>query len=92
MVFKRYSNPISLFDELIENNQFSDFIDTLYDKYIEEFTYDYWIHKVFDKSFDDFKKEIQLSNDAQHGYMDEEDVKTTINKSYDILSNFKPQD
>lgn len=92
MVFKRYSNPLSLFDELIENNQFSDFIDTLNDKYIEEFTYDYWIHKVFDKSFDDFKKEIKLSNDAQVGYMNEEDIKATINKSKDILSNFKPQD
>ena len=76
---------------LIENNKFSDFIITLNERYIEEFTYDYWIHKVYDKSYDEFKEEIRLSNDAQRGYMDIEDIKATINNSNEILSNFKPQ-
>ena len=76
---------------LIENNKFSDFIITLNERYIEEFTYDYWIHKVYDRSYDEFKEEIRLSNDAQRGYMDIEDIKATINNSNEILSNFKPQ-
>lgn len=76
---------------LIKNNKFSDFINTLYDKHIEELNYEYWLHRVFDKSYPEFIKEIQLSNDAQRGYMDEEDVKATVNKSKDILSNFTPQ-
>ena len=62
-------------------------------KYIEELEYDVWLHRpeTYGKSFDDFKKDIHLSKDAQIGYMDGEDVKTTLRKSNDILSNFKPQ-
>ena len=91
MVFKRYSNPFSLFDELIESNQFNDFIMTLNTKYIEDLEYDLWLHKVYDKSFEEFKKDISISRDAQAGYMNEEDVKATVKKSNEILSNFKPQ-
>ena len=91
MVFKRYSSPFSLFDELIESNQFNDFIVTLNTKYIEDLEYELWLHKVYDKSFEEFKKDISISRDAQAGYMDEEDVKATVKKSNEILSNFKPQ-
>ena len=91
MVFKRYSNPFSLFDELIESNQFNDFIMTLNTKYIEDLEYDLWLHKVYDKSFEEFKKDISISRDAQAGYMNEEDVKATVKKSNEILSNFTPQ-
>ena len=76
---------------LIETNRFNDFINTLHDKYIEELNYEYWLHRVFSKSYPEFKEEIQLSNDAQRGYMDDEDIKTTVNKSKEILSNFTPQ-
>lgn len=91
MVFKRYSNPFSLFDELIESNQFNDFIMTLNTKYIEDLEYELWLHKVYDKSFEEFKKDISISRDAQAGYMNEEDVKATVKKSNEILSNFTPQ-
>jgi len=90
-VFKRYSNPFSLFDELIESNQFNDFIMTLNTKYIEDLEYELWLHKVYDKSFEEFKKDISISRDAQAGYMNEEDVKATVKKSNEILSNFTPQ-
>ena len=90
-MFKRYSNPFSLFDELIESNQFNDFIVTLNTKYIEDLEYDLWLHKVYDKSFEEFKKDISISRDAQAGYMNEEDVKATVKKSNEIFSNFTPQ-
>lgn len=90
-MFKRYSNPFSLFDELIESNQFNDFIITLNTKYIEDLEYELWLHKVYDKSFEEFKKDISISRDAQAGYMNEEDVKATVKKSNEILSNFTPQ-
>lgn len=90
-MFKRYSNPFSLFDELIESNQFNDFIMTLNTKYIEDLEYELWLHKVYDKSFEEFKKDLSISRDAQAGYMNEEDVKATVKKSNEILSNFTPQ-
>ena len=91
MVFKRYSSPYSLFDELIETNQFSDFISTLNDKAIEDLEYELWLHKIYDKSFEQFKKDVIMSRDAQAGYMDENEIKTTVKKSNEILSSFKPQ-
>ena len=90
-MFKRYSNPFSLFDELIESNQFNDFIVTLNTKYIEDLEYELWLHKVYDKSLEEFKKDISISRDAQAGYMNEEDIKATVKTSNEILSNFTPQ-
>lgn len=90
-MFKRYANPFYLFDNLIENNEFSDYISSVNSKYIEELEYDVWLHKAYNQSFNEFRDNIQLTRDAQSGYMNEEDVKTTIQNSSDILSNFTPQ-
>ena len=38
-----------------------------------------------------FKRDIIMSRDAQAGYMDETEIKTTVLKSNEILSSFKPQ-
>ena len=91
MIFKRYSNPFSLIDPLIETNQFSEFIDTFNERVIEDIELQYWLHKVFDKSFDEFRNKIHNNSHAQTEVMSEDEVKATINKSYDILSNFQPQ-
>lgn len=91
VVFKRYSNPLILFDGLIETNQFADFVDTIKTKYTEDLEYELWLHKVYNKSFDEFKESMRISKEAQNGYMNEDDIKTTIQKSADILGDFNPQ-
>lgn len=68
----------------------SDYIDTLIDKYNEDISLEVWLHKVYDKSFSEFTKNIHNQN-AQVDVMDKEEVKTTIKKSYEILSKFQPQ-
>lgn len=90
MVFKRYSNPFSLLDELIENDMFSGFIDTLLEKNNEDLELKVWLHKVYDKSFSEFTSKIH-NQDAQTDEMNVEEAKTTVKKSYEILSNFQPQ-
>ena len=69
----------------------SDFIDTLVEKNNEDLELKVWLHKVYDKSFSEFTKNIH-SQDAQIEEMDMEEAKTTVMKSYKILSNFQPQD
>ena len=69
----------------------SDFIDTLVEKNNEDLELKVWLHKVYDKSFSEFTKNIH-SQDAQIEEMDMEEAKTTVKKSYEILSNFQPQD
>ena len=78
-------------DSLIEYNQFSEFISTMINIRDDELLFEVWLHKCYDKTFNEFKKDIQLSSDAQAGYMDEDDVKTTVKKSKDILSGFTPR-
>ena len=78
-------------DSLIENNQFSEFISTMINIRDDELLFEVWLHKCYDKTFNEFKKDIQLSSDAQAGYMDEDDIKTTVKKSKDILSGFTPR-
>lgn len=91
LIFKRYSSPFSLFDELIENDMLSDFINTLIEKNNEDLELKVWLHKVYDKSFSEFTSNIH-SQSAHAETMDEEEAKTTIRKSYEMLSNFQPQD
>ena len=89
LIFKRYSNPFSLIDPLIETNQFSDFIDTFNEKVVEDMEFDYWLHKVYDKSFNDFKKQIHDTVNVEAN-MSEEEIKATLNKSNEMLTNFNP--
>lgn len=87
LIFRRYSNPFSLIDPLIEYNRFSDFIDTINEKVVEDMEFDYWLHKVYDKSFAEFKKQI---NEVVEVNMNEDEIKATLNKSNAMLANFDP--
>lgn len=69
----------------------SSFIDTLLEKNNEELELKVWLHKVYDKSFSEFTSSIHNQN-AQVDTMNEEETKTTIKKSYKMLSDFQPQD
>lgn len=81
-------------DSLIENNQFSDFIPTMINNRNDELLWDVWVHlvsgRLCDKTFNEFKDSLNTDN-AQVEYLTEDEVKTTINKSKDILSGFTPR-
>lgn len=80
-----------LIDSYIENNQLGEFIDDLMNRHKEDLLWEVWIHKVFDKDYEEYKNSLDVSNQAQVEYMTKDEVKTTVNKSKEILSNFKPQ-
>lgn len=89
LIFKRYSSPFSLIDPLIENNQFSDFITTFNDKVIEDIEFEYWLHRIFDKSFIEYRDKIHSVTKVEVN-MSEEEIKATLNKSNEMLTNFNP--
>lgn len=91
MIFKRYSSPFILIDELIESNQFNDFIPTIINNRNDDLLFEVWLHKVYDKSFTEFKESVDTSELAQTEALTEDEIKTTINKSKEMLSDFKPQ-
>lgn len=90
LVYRRYSNPLTLLDSLIENEMFSDHIDTLNEKAIFDFEFDVWLHKVEDKSFNDWRKEIHSDVEARNVKIDKNELKTTVLKSSNILNSFEP--
>lgn len=92
LVFKRYSSPFLLLDNLIENGRFLEFIIDLLDMYEEEQIYELWLHKCFDKSYEEFKKGLkkQETDVEEVQSMDDERIGSIINDSFEILNNFKP--
>lgn len=90
LLYHRYSNPLSLLDSLIENEMFSDHIDTLNEKAIFDFEFDVWLHKVEDKSFNAWREELHFDTKARSMKMDKNELKATVLKSSDILNSFEP--
>lgn len=95
LVYKRYSNPMELIDNMISISNFSEFISELADNVSDEKLYDIWKSKVYDKSFADFKNEMMAKWKKNTGIetsetMTDEEMETTINDSYEILNNFNP--
>lgn len=95
LVYKRYSNPMELIDNMISLSNFSEFISELADNVSDEKLYDIWKSKVYDKSFADFKNEMMAKWKKNTGIetsetMTDEEMETTINDSYKILNSFNP--
>ena len=95
LVYKRYSNPMELIDNMISLSNFSEFISELADNVSDEKLYDIWKPKVYDKSFADFKNEMMAKWKKNTGIetsetMTDEEMETTINDSYEILNSFNP--
>nr|DAR36348.1 MAG TPA: hypothetical protein [Bacteriophage sp.] len=87
MLFKRYANPFSFLDILICDGRLSDFISFVVEEYANEYEWNFYLHKVFDKSFVDFKRQIDNSSPPS-----KTSLKTTIQKSKNILQGFNPPD
>ena len=92
LVFKRYSSPFLLLDNLIENGKFLEFIAELLNDYQEEQLYEFWLHKVLDKSYEEFKKDIKEEKERHEApeELNDERVAEIIQESYEIINNFKP--
>ena len=92
LLHKRYASPFSFVDGMIRTGQFSAFVDdfaaALAKDKEEQTTWEYYLHRVYDKSFADFREAIE--NDERNKKMSERTIETTIQKSMDILKNFKP--
>ena len=69
---------------------FSSHIDTLNEKVMFDFEFKVWLHKVDDKSFNDWRDELHSKAEARSIRIDENELKTTVLKSSNILNSFEP--
>lgn len=98
LIFKRYANPYLFLDKLIENNELSEGIDVILEQVVEEKDYELYLsmNPLNEKSYYEWRQEMyssinkvvssnQISKKDVNNY-----VKTELEKSQNILNNFKP--
>lgn len=74
---------------MLKQGRFLDWIYELFDDLVETKVWDIWIHKVYEKTFDEFKKSLKVAPETTQK-VDVDEVKTTIESSKSILSDFSP--
>lgn len=90
LLFKRYANPFLIIDQMILVGRFGEFLLELIDIVDEETTWEYYLHDLLkDKSFEDFKQSLKEA--PENNPMTDNMIETTINKTYDILEGFTPE-
>lgn len=91
LIFKRYSSPFYYLDTLLEMGSFGRGIANIWETTQDEKSWDYYLsnNPMNNKSFEDWKKETQTKHLAQKP-LSKEQVVATVEKSQNILKNFKP--
>lgn len=93
LLFKRYADPFSLLNGMIQTGRFCEFIRAFFEKVQnereEQTSWEYFLHKVWEGSFTEFKE--SMDNDKKNQELSELDMETTVKNSMDILKNFKPE-
>lgn len=94
-LFKRYADPFSFMDQMIECGRFSEFVSEIVKIINEEQENDavwqyYLHHPMIEISFAEFKRRIGFDNtDPEEN---ECNLETTVRKSKNILDGFVPDD
>lgn len=92
-LFKRYADPFSFMDGMIQTGRFCHFVESFMKTVSEErdtqLQWDFYLHKVFEGTFQDFRDGIKVNK--QNQAMSEQTMETTIKSSMDILKNFSPE-
>lgn len=92
LLFKRYASPFLFLDILIENNNLSNGIDELIERKNEDRWWEMYLATLplNEMSYEDWKKASLNNSSKKEKSLSKKEVETTVNKSQQILSNFKP--
>lgn len=86
LVFNRYASPFLLLDQVVRNDELSEFVNMLWDVTEEEREWEYFLAKVFDKSFADFKESVKPQQPIS-----KKELETTVNESWNMMNTFIPE-
>lgn len=87
LLFTRYANPYLLMDEMIMYGQLKELIHLVFEEENEHMMWEFWLHRITDMSFADYKDKVSEKKSSYA--MTDEQVTAQINKSKNILKNFK---
>lgn len=91
MIFKRYSDPFSFMDSMLDYGSFSNSISRLYELNNDDILWEFFLHKVSDKTYEEFRN----SNTNNHlslnkVIMTRTEFDTTVAMSKSILDSIDP--
>lgn len=89
LIFKRYSSPFFIINEMIAQGQFNDYIDKLYDIYNEEKIYDIWLHKIYGQTYEAYRDSLNIRKNSEPR-QDKVNVDAVVKSSFDVLNEIKP--
>lgn len=91
LIFKRYSSPFDYLDTLLEYGSLGRGVRNIWETTQDEKAWEYYLsnNPMNNKSFEDWKKDTQKQAQAQKP-MSKAQVDATVEKSQNILKNFKP--
>lgn len=88
LLFKRYSNPYELMDQMILCGRFLDFICEFVEITNEDLLWEYYLHYPFlEMSYDEFKRRLGIGDDEPQP---KSNLEATVKQSMNILDNFVP--
>lgn len=99
-LFKRYSSPMILLDQMIRTGRFEEFVNEFVAINNEEteqqnkeqedkLLWEIWLHRIFDKSFAEFKNSLTQEENAAPT---PEELKSIAMDSKTILAGFVPDE
>lgn len=90
LLFKRYASPFDYLDTLLDCNNIVDGVINIWETADDDKAWEMYLsnNPYNEKSFEDWKKELQQKTPKA---MSEAEIGATIEKSQNILKNFKPQ-
>ena len=88
LLFKRYSNPYELMDQMILRGRFLDFICEFVEITNDDLLWEYYLHYPFlEMSYDEFKRRLGIGDDEPQP---KSNLEATVKQSMNILDNFVP--
>lgn len=87
-MFKRYSDPMVLLNQMIRTGRMYEFITELIEIRNEELdekaSWEFWLHKDFERSFAEFRDD--LINNEKNASLTKKDLANIVNQSAEIAS------
>ena len=99
-LFKRYSSPMILLDQMVRTGRFEEFVNEFVVIHNEEteqqskeledkLLWEIWLHRIFDKSFAEFKNSLTENEKAAPT---PEEIRSIAMDSRTILAGFVPDE
>lgn len=92
LLYKRYSNPEQLLNQMILTDSFDDFIIelvTMHNKEVnEKVNWEFYLHRVFDRSFNDFINGQEENDSAGTHEPTKDELEATVQSSMELLKGF----